>query len=281
MALPACPGGFTLERVDGDLLYASTDLLGALREAELTRLERWSELLEQAAPGPGRGGTARVELPGGLRVVLKQMRRGGLAARVWRDRFPGYRRLMANLTFPAQAARRGIRTPAAVALFLRPGALGACQGWLMTMEVESARDVLSVLRAGTPPRGMLDALMGSVRGMHDLGLRHPDLNLGNLLVRPGEGGHEVFVIDLDAARLESTPLGYRDRLRTIGRIERSYLKSFGHEGPLGRDAGAVWYAAYAGDDADLARRLEASRRAGRVWLALHRLGWVAGRGSPP
>ena len=79
MALPACPGGFTLERVDGDLLYASTDLLGALREAELTRLERWSGLLERAAPGPGRGGTARVELPGRLRVVLKKMRRGGLA----------------------------------------------------------------------------------------------------------------------------------------------------------------------------------------------------------
>jgi len=273
MAPAACPEGFAVERCGRGLLYARPELLGALRDVGLTGAERWSELLAQTSVGPGRGTTARLELPGGPRVVLKKMRRGGLTARLWHDRFPGRRRLLANLVLPAEAARRGIPTPAAVALLLRPGALGTHEGWLMTEALEGARDLLTILRAGSPARGMLTAVMAGVRAMHDRGLHHPDLNLANLLVRVDEGGHHVFVIDLDRARLERGALAYRGRLSAIRRIERSYLKNFGAEGPLGPDPGRVWYATYAGGDGDLARRLEASRRAGRVWLELHRLGW--------
>ncbi len=268
------PRGFDLERHGRELLYVRSGLLESLRDAGLTRSDGWSELLERSGSRSGRGRTARVELPRGPRAVMKKMRRGGLTAALWRDRFPGTDRLMANLTVPARAAARGIATPLAVALLLRPGSFGLNEGWLMTEEIEGAHDMRSILAIAPPPRGALGAVMALVRRLHDVGLRHPDLNLGNLLVRQGpDGSWEAYVVDLDRAQFGPGPLSYGRRVRSIRRLERSYLKQFGDSGPLGDDAGRLWGAEYAGDDPDLARRLEASRRAGRLWVRLHRLGW--------
>ena len=113
-----------------------------------------------------------------------------------------------------------------------------------------------------------------VRRMHDAGLHHRDLNLGNLLLRRSASGEwEAFVVDLDRAALRPGSLPFGARLRALRRLERSYVKHFGRQGPLGADGGRVWYGLYAGDDETLARRLEACRRVGKVWLAIHRLGW--------
>jgi hypothetical protein len=276
VAPPPAPHGFDSERLGRDLLYVRPGLIASLRDIGLAGSQQWSALLDRTGESSGRGTIVRVQLPRGPRVVMKKLRRGGMTAVLWRDRFPGTDRLMANLTLPDRLAERGIATPAGVALLLRPTGLGLHEGWLMTEEVKDARDMKLILGAAPPPRGALAAAMALVHSMHDVGLHHPDLNLGNLLARPGrDRSWEAFVIDLDRARLGSGPLGYRQRVRSIRRLERSYLKQFGDEGPLGDDASRGWYMAYAGDDPDLARRLEASRRAGRFWMRLHRLGWKA------
>jgi hypothetical protein len=196
--------------------------------------------------------------------VVKKMRRGGLAARLWRDRFPGTRRLLANLTVAEEAKRRGIATPAPLALCLRTDGPGLHQAWLMTEEIARARDLLSVLREGAPPHGVLEAAMGLVRRMHDAGLHHRDLNLGNLLIRDEPpAGPEAFVIDLDRAALRPGPLDEGARLRALLRLERSYVKHVGAPGPLGDDARRVWLDLYSRGDAGLASRLEAARQAAR------------------
>jgi len=256
------PPGWIVERRRRDLLYVRRDVLDALRGAGLGSVDDWRNLLEQAQVGTGRGATARLELLGGPRVVVKKMRRGGLAARLWRDRFVGTRRLLANLTVAEEAKRRGIATPAPVALCLRADGVGLYQAWLMTEEIARAQDLLSVFKEGAPPPGVLEAAMGLVRRMHDAGLHHRDLNLGNLLVREEPpGSREAFVIDLDRAVLRPGPLDDGARLRALLRLERSYVKHVGAPGPLGNDAHRVWLALYTADDADLASRLEAARRA--------------------
>jgi 3-deoxy-D-manno-octulosonic acid kinase len=179
----SCPAGWTVERRRRDLLCVRRDVVDALRDAGLGSADDWRDLLERAPGGTGRGATARLELAGGLRAIVKKMRRGGLAARLWRDRFAGTRRLLANLTVAEEAKRRRIATPAPLALCLRTDLPGLYQAWLMTEEIARARDLLSVMKEGASPPGVLEAAMGLVRRMHDAGLHHRDLNLGNLLVR--------------------------------------------------------------------------------------------------
>jgi hypothetical protein len=105
--------------------------------------------------------------------------------------------------------------------------------------------------------------------MHDAGLEHPDLNLGNLLLRPSPSGPQAFVVDLDRAHLERRPLSRARRQAALRRLERSHAKLFGVPGPLDGD-GDAWYAGYAGDDAALSAYLSAGRPAGRLRLAVHR-----------
>ena len=107
--------------------------------------------------------------------------------------------------------------------------------------------------------------------MHDRGLAHRDLNLGNLLIRRGTAP-QAFVIDLDRARLHVGPLGFHPRQRALRRLERSYVKSC-VAGSVSEDVRNSIYTLYAADDRGLAARLEQGRYAGRAWISLHRLGW--------
>ena len=112
--------------------------------------------------------------------------------------------------------------------------------------------------------------------MHDAGVDHPDLNLGNLMVRSGDGGPEAFVIDLDGARLHPGPLATAKRRAALLRLERSYLKRFGGGGSGPADP-ALWRGWYAAGDAEMAHALAGDRLTERIALALHRLGWWLGR----
>jgi hypothetical protein len=230
-------------------------------------------LLREARPGAGRGATARVEIAGAGGVILKKMRRGGLLAGLWRERFLGARRLVANLAIPVEAIRRGVRTPAPVALLVTGGG-ALLEAWLAVEEVAGGRDLPALLRRGVPPEGALASAMAAVRRMHDAGLHHRDLNLGNVLVRERPPGRwEGFVLDLDRAVLRSGPVPSRLRALSLLRLERSYVKLFGSRGPLGEAGRDAWYELYAGGDPLRPPPGRAARRLGRLAIALHRLGW--------
>jgi hypothetical protein len=112
-----------------------------------------------------------------------------------------------------------------------------------------------------------------VRRMHDRGLEHRDLNLGNLLLRAAPGRpSEAFVIDLDRARVWSGPLPARRRRRGLRRLERSCLKS-GHPQAVDPGTRRLLYELYADGDALLAARLARGRRTAQLLLFLHGLGW--------
>jgi 3-deoxy-D-manno-octulosonic acid kinase len=262
-------------------LIVAVEHAQAVTASGLDDPQRWADLLAAAEQGaPGRGATSRLELTRGRCVVLKQMRRGGLAGPLWRQRFPGTQRLMQNLSVPLEAARRGVATPAAIALLLVPGPPGLYRGWLAVEEIEGAEDLASRVIRGEPPRADEWAATAKlVRSMHDAGLEHRDLNLGNLLVRGGpETGLEVFVVDLDRARLHEGALPFRLRQSALRRLERSYLKLSGGIAAWDGSKAASWYGLYAAEDRELEDRLRRGRATGRFWVRLHRLGW---RRQPP
>ena len=268
------PAGFRIVEEGAGRLMVDGELADEICACGLARGEAWDDLLRRAAPGVGRGATARLLLPSGRRLVLKKLRRGGLLGPLWRDRFLGARRLLDNLSLPLAARARGVTTPAALAVLAVQGPPGLFQGWLALDEIRDARDLATRLDSSSPPTAVeLTKVMNQVRVMHEAGVEHRDLNLGNLLIRESTAGDtQVFVTDLDGARLHEAGLPFSLRQRALRRLERSWAKLFHGTRSDGADTGWI-YRGYAGADAEMARRLERGRRMGRFSIHLHRLSW--------
>lgn len=269
------PDGFVARRIgSGRVLICRPERIDAAVAAGLASPEGWNSLLaDPRAERIGRGAIARVDLTGGSPIVLKKMRRGGMFASLRGDRFRGDRRLLRNLTVPLNAIRRGVSTPRPVVLLLQRHA-GSYEAWLGVEEIPGTSNLgVRLALAGQREDGELRSAMYAVRKMHDAGVHHPDLNLANLLTRRDSAGWSAFIVDLDRARVSEGAVGFRGRQAALRRIERSYHKIFGHEGPLGRDGSDIWYRLYADGDAVLSTRLSRGRAGGRVSLAMHRIGW--------
>jgi len=268
---PELPDGFVAVGAGALTLIADATCVDELRDLGLHRREGWQERLTAPAGASGRGATRAIELPCGRSARLKRLRRGGWAASLWRDRYAGRERLLDNLRVPLEAARRGVPTAAPLALLIERAGAGLYRAWLAVEELDAA-DLRTRLAAGRPlSTEELGAALSVVRRMHERGIEHRDLNLGNLLVGDGPGP-PAFVIDLDGARLHDGPLSFRARLRGLRRLERSYVKCC-YPGVASEELRSSIYTEYAGGDVELGRRLDRGRRCGRAWIGLHRLGW--------
>jgi tRNA A-37 threonylcarbamoyl transferase component Bud32 len=269
------PRGFLARSRGRRVLFAREELLDRVLAAGLDRPEAWESVLGARPGEPGRGAAGRLVLDGDTRWVVKRMRRGGWTARLWRDRFLGAARLLRNLTVPIEAARRGVPTAAPAAMLLEEGPCRLYRAWLAVDEIPGAEDLLRRLAGAHPPGpDEIAEVLRTVRRMHDAGVVHRDLNLGNLLLRSGRGGApEAHIVDLDRGRLLDGPVGTGKRRSALRRMERSYVKRFGEDGPIPGPRVRLWIEAYADGDPALASALAARSWAARVSLALHRLGW--------
>lgn len=268
---PTPPQGF--HRIDAvsAAFFAREDLAGEMAAAGLTAPGGWLSRFEAGGASEGRGRTGRLDLPCGARLLLKELRRGGFAARVGRAGFVGWERPLANLTLPEALGRRAVPTPPAAALLLVRTGRGRFGGYLALERVEGAED----LRARLAREGRADedvrAALAVVARMHDAGFRHRDLNLGNILLRGGPP--EAWVVDLDGGTLGNGPLGPWVRARALARLERSYVKRFGADGPLGPDGGSRFWEMYSTGDSALRRAVLRLRWTGRLEVLWHRMGW--------
>jgi len=117
-------------------------------------------------------------------------------------------------------------------------------------------------------RALAELAVVAIRSLHDAGIVHRDLNLGNLLVR----GEQISILDLDgAAILDSVPAVRR--FSNLSRLDRSYLKLFGEEGALSHEDRRALLRVYCADDAALLRDFESRIAAHKRSLWRHRLLW--------
>jgi hypothetical protein len=277
-----CPPGFVLDRTERTSLLLRADLAEPGTVALLQDPAFWMTGEDSAAPARGRGRVARRTLTGGLRALVKRLWRGGLLGALWRGRFVGTRRFASNLRLPGLVAARGVATAPALALLSEERPRGLHRAWLMVEEIEGADDLGARLDPQAPPvPDEIARVMSAVRRMHDRGVDHRDLNLGNVLLRGTGGDAQVFFVDLDRAVLRPAGVSFGRRQSALRRMERSYWKLFRHSPGFAPDAWRSWFALYAGADGALARRLDRGRALGRLWLAFHRIGWLAqsGRGK--
>lgn len=273
-AWPEPPAGFVLRPAEGFALYVCAPLEQDVRDRGLHAWDAWTRALAKGSAASGRGRTAILDGASGGRWRLKAMRRGGRLAGIWRDRYPSARRLVATLEASAEVLARGVPTARPIALVVKAGPGPLARGAMAFTEIEGSEDLARRVVRKAVTNADLVAAIGAVRAMHDRGVVHPDLNLGNVLLRPGAGASpEVFVIDFDRARFSARPLPFAPRQAAMRRLERSCAKLTGSPGPQGPGSEDLWYTIYAGDDADLARRFARGRSLGRFALAVHRRGW--------
>ncbi len=161
-----------------------------------------------------------------LEYVSRHYRRGGVFAPVLQDRFVpvGAPRPLVELHASEAARARGVPTPRVVAGLVYPGP-GFYRADLVTERVRG-RNLASVLSDADGDADFVELLTRVGRLVIQLeaaGLRHPDLNVRNILVEPGPDG-ALHVLDLDRARVGDHRSGggaMRARLRrSLRKLER-------------------------------------------------------------
>jgi hypothetical protein len=227
------PTGFRALPVEGGRAVLRADLAPALRRAGLDR--PWELSLRRPSGGAsGRGPRAVIPIEGGLEVLVKQCLRGGWIARWNRSWYASPRRFLRELEVGRRAEAAGCPVlPAVGAVLIRAGA--GVRAWSMSIYLPRARDLAEAtaeLPDPEPRERLLEAALRAIDALHRAGLHHRDLNLGNVLVRPGAEAavFDVRIVDLDRARWLGRPLPPRIANRVVARFERSWCKVLGREG---------------------------------------------------
>lgn len=200
----------------------------------------------------GRGGTFRIVLPPGERMVVRFYRRGGVLARFVRETYlaPGLvlggalgTRPLRELAVTVEVRRRRVAT--ADVLAARVEGHFFYRGALVTAEIPAATTLIDALRRADPAaRRELAASAGrAIARLHEAGVWHADLNMTNILVTPGPDAARIAVIDFDRAQLSDGALLDRARRGNLSRLARS-LKKLDAAGHFAEER-RVFHAAYA------------------------------------
>lgn len=226
----------------GTLLLASSGRGPALRGW----LERHGSLMAAAESDAsatllaGRGRVALVTAPdpwGDERWVVRHYHRGGSVARFLGDRYLrlGTPRPFRELRALEAVRSRGVPAPEPVGASVHTRGL-FYRGDLVTRWVPESVDLATLLfDPGTPtvPAAAAVGVEGTaamraagrlVRLLHERGVVHPDLNLKNILLAPGDPEPRALVLDLDRASLHSGGVPARKRRRMVARFWRSARK---------------------------------------------------------
>lgn len=267
----ALPEGFERRFVERGIVIARADLLPDLESLGLLGRDTLERVLEAGEPmAAGRGTVRRLDLPGLRQALLvRRLIHGGVLAGLLGDRYAGLARPLRELSAGARLAAAGAPVVAPAAVFARRGALPVWRAAVASSFEEGAVDALRWLRTDPSPRQLAraaEALGAAVRRFHDAGGHHPDLHLGNLLLRENEAGFEGLVVDLDRVRI--APPTPRSRMSELMRLLRS-LRKRGVLEQVGQRGCARFFAAYCGGDRRLRRSLRARLGAERRRLAIH------------
>ena len=235
---PAPPGYERLVR-PGMETVARTALAGPVSEAlSAGSLYDYAAHHPEARPLRGRGVAYAVPLPdGATRVVVRRSRHGGLLASLTGEIFLAPTRAPHELAVSLRLAREGIPTPEVLAYSTYEVAPFLRRADVATREVAGARDLATTLDGERDAAAVRDALRVVAKllaRMAMAGVRHPDLNVRNVLIAPDENGHrEAWLLDVDRVWFD-TPRHPRVREANLSRFARSARKLQEREGlPVG------------------------------------------------
>lgn len=221
-------------RVGGSHILFDADTLPEPRE-EMFEPDYWRREGAVVGQGDGRGEALFVRA-GTETWVLRHYRRGGLAAKVFGDRYVTlsfessrpWRELRLTATLHAQ----GLPVPAPVAARVN-GTRPLRKGDLITRLIRDTRTLADCLTKAPLAAGQWPELGRMLRRFHDAGLLHHDINARNILL---DAAGRFYLIDLDKARL-APPGAWQERTRL--RLLRS-LRKFADKERVFHFSGADW-----------------------------------------
>ncbi|MCH2187980.1 lipopolysaccharide kinase InaA family protein [Myxococcota bacterium] len=190
-------------------------------------VEKW---LSVGPTPPGlRAGRAptRVESLAGSseRVHVRRSLHGGWLAPLWHGYRGGLGRLRREIRLTALLRKQGAPVPQpAFVVAARKGLLWRAA--FCTVHIEGALDAIQFLESLPDQHSIQQAAAAvgqAIAQVHQLGLLHPDLHLGNLMLRQENGEFRAWIIDLDGARL-ARRLSEKQRRRQLKWLERSVAK---------------------------------------------------------
>ncbi|MCZ6601419.1 MAG: phosphotransferase [Planctomycetota bacterium] len=274
------PPGY-VELQDGDssilVLEECREHLDGIEIGDIVALRRRAS----GAPLRGRSSHFAIELGGGGRAVVKESRHGGMRGWILPDVYFGAGRFHREIQVTREAERRGIWVAPILASVTRPAGMGFCRHHFLVSQQEGARDLRQVLPSlsempARRRRELVRAVAVGIRSLHDAGICHADLNLGNILIRGAESTSiEVGFIDLDTSRLAGKP-SFGKRIRNLLRLYRSLVKSRPLDGIVSRADLVRFTAAYTQEDRGGTRLAWRAFRRRLPVLLLHKLLWGLG-----
>jgi 3-deoxy-D-manno-octulosonic acid kinase len=157
----------------------------------------------------------------GVHWVLRRYLRGGMAARVARDRYlwlgEERTRSFRELRLLGELRRRKLPVPVPVAARYLRG-LVSYRAELITERLPGARPLSALLAERRMDDARWTAVGRCLRSFHDAGVQHADLNANNIML--GEQG-ETWLLDFDRGRLRE-PGAWREGV--LDRLARSLAK---------------------------------------------------------
>jgi 3-deoxy-D-manno-octulosonic acid kinase len=209
-----------LRVASGGILYDGTRLRKP--GAELFETRHWRE---QGALQEVAGGRASVSIvsAGQERWVLRHYRRGGLIARLSRDRYvwlgEARTRSFAEWRLLAELRRRGLPVPAPIAARYVRG-FASYQADLITEHLPDCRTLADAVTGAQLPREQWSGIGQTIAAFHREGVHHADLNAHNILVEHAVAPR-VYLLDFDRGRIR--PRGAWEQA-VLARLRRSLDK---------------------------------------------------------
>lgn len=196
------PPGFIRFHAGATEVVCADYLADAVRRAlEAGSLYRYAEHHPTARALVGRGIAYAATLPGDVeRAVIRHNRHGGLLASITGDLFLPPTRAPYELATSERLRRAGVATPTMLGYAMYPAAGLFRRVDVMSREVPDSFDLSAVLMDPhrVSRRDAWEATRGLVESMTEIGARHHDLNVKNVLLRHAiQGGLEAMVLDVD------------------------------------------------------------------------------------
>lgn len=176
----------------------------------------------------GRGLVYGVPLPGGAaRVVIRRSRHGGLLRAITGERFLGRTRAPRELAAAVRLTSAGVPTPEVIAYATYRAGGPFRRADVVTREVPGAMDLGTLLTNyldATGKEALLQAAVSLLIKLTRAGARHPDLNVKNILIVPGENEpSEAWLLDVDRVWFDA-PGERRVTEANMRRLTRSLRK---------------------------------------------------------
>ncbi len=214
----------------------------------------------------------------GTRMVVRKYSHGGLLRVFNRDLFLFGARAFRELILTEEIRASGILTIQPIGAIHQIVFWPFYRAFLLSLEIPHAKNLIQFLQGNDSHLSpehlhhkwkMIRAAGLLLRGFHQRGFYHRDLQLKNLLV----DRDQILIIDFDrSCRKEN--LSVRDRVKNLLRLNRSVEKWKRNGLPITRTDRWRFFMAYSGGDPNILIAVKKALRTYSIGLFFHRCGWA-------